>query len=242
MNVHKPTLDLTTCLAWLERHGKKRHRDQLASRFAIVTDKAFGTSMTDVKRLAKRIVKNHALAPALWVSGWHEAKALAAFVADPERVTPAMMDRWCKVMRNWADCDTVCFVLFDKTPHALAKIEQWARRRPEFERRAAFALFASVALHDKKVPDTSLIALLPLCLAAANDERNFVKKAVSWAMRAMGSRSRACHEAVLPLADELANSSDKTKRWIGKDVLEDLTRPMVTKRLELKEARRPKRR
>ena len=227
----KRTADVKSALAWLKAHGTVRYRDQLSARFAIHTDKAFGTSMVDIKRLAKTIGKDQELAQALWNTGWHEAKALASFVADPKLTTPALMETWCHDFINWADCDTACFVLFDKTPHALAMVKKWVKRKPEFEKRAAFALMAGVALHNKKSPDAPLIALLPLCEAAANDERSFVKKGVSWALRTMGTRSRACHYAALEVAERLASSEDKTERWVGKDVLKDITRPLVIKRV-----------
>ena len=230
--------DVKSALDWLKAHGTVRYRDQLSARFAIHTDKAFGTSMPDIQRLAKTIGRDHDLAQALWNTGWHEAKALATHVADPKLMTPALMDSWCKDFQNWADCDTACFLLFDKTPHALAMVKKWAKRKAEFEKRAAFALFAGVALHDKKAADDPLIALLPLCEAAANDERNFVKKGVSWALRTMGTRSRACHDAALKVAERLAASVDKTERWVGKDVIKDITRPLVMKRIERIEAKR----
>lgn len=232
------TSDVKAALQWLEAHGTKRYRDQLSTRFAIHTDQAFGTSMPDVQKLAKTIGKDHELATLLWATGWHEAKALATHIADPKQVTPAQMDAWCADFRNWADCDTACFLLFDKTPHAIAKVKQWAKRKPEFEKRAAFALLAGLALHDKNGPDEPYIALLPLCEKAANDERNFVKKAVSWALRSMGSRSVACREAALDVAERLAASTDKTERWVGKDVLRDIQRPMIAERTRKRDAKR----
>jgi 3-methyladenine DNA glycosylase AlkD len=236
----KRAADVDSALAWLEAHGTVRYRDQLATRFAIHTDKAFGTSMTDVKRLAKTIGTDQELAQALWNCGWHEAKALATFVADPKLTTPALMDAWCRDFINWADCDTACFVLFDKTADALTMVKRWAKRKPEFEKRAAFALLASVALHDRKGPDTPLIDLLPLCAAAASDERNFVKKGVSWALRSLGGRSARSHEAVLKLACALAGSKHATERWVGKDVLRDITRPLIAKRVAKREEKRTK--
>ena len=227
--------DVKSALAWLEAQGTARYREQLGTRSAIHTDKAFGTSMPDVKKLAKIIGTDHAFAQALWKSGWYEVKALAAFVADPKLTTPTMMDSWCRDFENWADCDTVCFVLFDKTPHAFTKVKQWAKRKNEFEKRAAFALLASLALHDKKSPDEAFISLLPMTLAAANDERNFVKKGVSWALRAMATRSTLLREAVIDESGKLAASSDPTERWVGKDVLRDVTRPLVAKRVAMKE-------
>ena len=208
--------DVKEALKWLEAHGTKPYRDQLSVRFAIHTDKAYGTSMPDVQKLAKTIGKDQELALLLWDTGWHEAKALATLVADPKQVTPTQMDAWCADFQNWADCDTACFLLFDKTPHAFNKVKQWAKRKPEFEK--------------------PYLELLPLCEKAANDERNFVKKAVSWALRSMGSRSVECREAALEVAERLAVSAVKTERWVGKDVLRDLRRPLVERRVERKKS------
>lgn len=238
MKAGKRGSEVKAALQWLEAHGTVRYRDQLAARFAIHTDKAFGTSMPDVQKLARTIGKDHGLALLLWETGWHEAKALAVHLADPKQVSPAMMDAWCADFRNWADCDTACFLLFDKTPHAYAKVKQWSRRKPEFEKRAAFALLAGMALHDKKGPDEPLLELLPLCEKAASDERNFVKKAVSWALRTMGSRSVVCREAALEIAERLATSPDKSERWVGKDVLRDIQRPMIAARASKRDAQR----
>ncbi|MGV3636275.1 MAG: DNA alkylation repair protein [Flavobacteriales bacterium] len=234
----KREADVKAALQWLEAHGTERYRAQLSARFAIHTDQAFGTSMPDVQRLAKTIGTDHELALRLWETGWHEAKALATHVADPKQMTPAVMDAWCADFRNWADCDTACFLLFDKTPHAITKVKEWAKRKPEFEKRAAFALLAGLALHDKKGPDAPLLKLLPLCEKAANDERNFVKKAVSWALRSLGSRSVACRDAAMDVAERLAASTDKTERWVGKDVLRDIQRPMIAERVRKRDAQR----
>ncbi len=135
------------------------------------------------------------------------------------------MERWCKDFDSWAICDTACFHLFDRTPHAAAKIVAWAKRRPEFQRRAAFALLASVALHDKAAPDATLARFFPLIEAAATDDRNFVKKAVSWALRGLGRRRGGALTApALTLARRLAAAPEPAARWIGKDALRELTR------------------
>src|SRR5262245_29117016 len=134
-------------LAWLERRGTRRNRDGMA-RYGIVAKKIFGVSMASMRALTPRLGRDHALAAALWETGWFEARMLASFVDEPGRVTAAQMDRWAKDFDNWAICDTICFHLFDRTPHAWRKIWQWSSRREEFVKRAAFALLASVALHD----------------------------------------------------------------------------------------------
>ena len=202
--------------------------------YAIPSDKAFGASVGSLQKLAKTLGRSHALAGALWESGWYEARMLAAFVDEPERVTSAQMDRWCRDFDNWGICDTVCFHLFDRTPHAFRKVAAWARSPREFERRAAFALLASLAGHDRASGDEPFARCLPLVEAAAGDDRNFVKKGVSWALRMVGRRSRALHAASVALARRLAASTEASARWIGRDALRDLTKPAVTKRLKAK--------
>ncbi len=154
---------------------------------------------------------------------------LAAFVGDPARVTPAEMDRWCKDFDSWGICDTVCFSLWDRTPHAMKKIRQWSTRREEFVKRAAFALLASVALHDKAMSDAAFVKCLPIIERCATDGRNFVKKGVSWALRLVGRRSRALHKSSIALSKRLAASTNPVERWVGKDALKDLMRVTVTR-------------
>jgi 3-methyladenine DNA glycosylase AlkD len=225
---------VAAALAWLEHRGTRTHRDGL-TRYAIHTDKAFGVPMADIQALGKRLGRRQALAAPLWASGWYEARLLVAYVADPSEVTAATMDRWCRDFDNWAVCDTLCFALFDRTPHAWSKVGAWARRRAEFEKRAAFALLASLALHDKTAPDSRFVTGLRLIEAAATDDRNFVKKGVSWALRAIGQRNRALHTAAVDLAAGLARAETPAARWVGKDALRDLQRPVVRKRLEARE-------
>jgi 3-methyladenine DNA glycosylase AlkD len=159
---------------------------------------------------------------------------LAAFVDEPARVTPAQMDRWCRDFDNWGICDTVCFHLFDRTPHAFRKVAAWARSSSEFERRAAFALLASLAAHDRVSGDEPFARCLPLVEAAAGDDRNFVKKGVSWALRMVGRRSRGLHAASVALARRLAASTEASARWIGRDAVRDLTKPAVAAKLAAK--------
>jgi 3-methyladenine DNA glycosylase AlkD len=229
----KPRATLEEALDRLARVGTTSHRDGYA-RYGIVAPRAYGVPMAEVQAIARSIAPDHALAAKLWASGWYEARLLAAFVDVAEEVTPAQMDRWIEGFDNWAVCDTVCFKLFDRTPHAFGKVKAWARRKPEFERRAAFALLASLAGHAREADaEEALVAALPLCEAAADDERNFVKKAVSWAMRSMGCRSARLHAAVIEVAEriEAEGEAGSAARWIGKDVLRDLRRPLVARKL-----------
>ena len=217
-------------LAWLERKGTKKNRDGMA-RYGIVAPKAFGVSVAEIRQLAKRLGRDHELAVALWETGWYEARMLTAFVDEPDRVTAAQMDRWAKEFDNWAITDALCFHLFDRTPHAWRKVEQWSASRDEFVKRAAFALLASLALHDKRGPDESYLASLRLVEAGASDDRNFVKKGVSWALRAIGRRSPSLNAASVALARRLVASDDAGARWVGRDALRELTSPKVRQAL-----------
>jgi 3-methyladenine DNA glycosylase AlkD len=211
-------------LAWLERRGTKRVRDQMSSRYGIVTPKAFGVPVGAIQQLARRLGRDHELAAALWATGWYEARLLTAYVDQPERVSPAQMDRWARDFDNWGICDTLCFCLFDRTPHAWKKVEQWSKRREEFVKRAAFALLASLALHDKTSADRPFLRSMDLIERGATDERNFVKKGVSWALRSVGRRNQALNQAAVKLAGRLAESSHPGERWLGKDALRELVK------------------
>jgi 3-methyladenine DNA glycosylase AlkD len=205
----------------LQALASPKVRDEMASRYGIYTDKAHGVRMADMQKLAKGLGRDHKLAAALWDTGWYEARTVAALIDDPAAVTRTQMDRWCRDFDNWAICDTVCFKLFDKTPHAWGKVAPWAAKRSEFERRAGFALLASLALHDKTADNAAFIAALPL-IEAANDDRNFVKKAASWAMRAIAGRNPELRKRVASLAKRMAASGDAGTRWVGKDTLRRL--------------------
>ena len=226
--VLSPEARARAIVASLRRLGSRRNRDGMA-RYAIPSHRAFGVRMSRVQAIAKRHGRDHALALALWETGWHEARYFAAFVAEPDRLTPSQMDRWCRDFDNWAVCDTACFHLFDRSPHAFRKVALWARRKEEFVRRAAFALLASLALHDRETGDAAFRRCLPLIERAASDPRNFVKKGVSWALRGVGRRSRGLHAASLAVARRLAASSDAAERWVGRDALRDLTRARIAR-------------
>lgn len=194
------------------------------ARFGIVAPKAFGVTVGDIQGVAKGVGRDHELALQLWGTGWYEARMLCAFIDEPEKVTPAQMDRWCRDFDNWAICDTLCFHLFDRTPHAWSKVRQWCAKKSEFEKRAGFVLLASIAGHDKKAPDALFLEGLKLIAGAAHDERNFAKKAVNWALRRIGGRSALLNAAARELAGRLAKSSNATERWVAKDALREFAR------------------
>ena len=217
-------MDENEVLAWLRRRGTKRNVAGMAH-YGIRASRAFGVSMGTMLPLAKRLGKDHNLAARLWASGWYEARILAALTDDPERVTRRQMNAWAADFKNWGDCDTVCFHLFDRTPFAWEKARQWATSPREYVKRAAYALMASLALHDKAAPDKNFLAFLPLIEKGANDERNFVKKGVNWALRAIGRRNLALNKAALATARRLALSEEASCRWVGKDAQGELASP-----------------
>jgi 3-methyladenine DNA glycosylase AlkD len=231
--VTKQTLEdqVQSALKWLKTHSTKATLEGMA-RYAIPSDHAYGVAMKDIKALGKTLGRNQALASALWDTGVYEARMLASFVGDPAQLTSAQMDRWCKDFDNWAFCDAMSFNLFDRSRLAWAKVKQWSSRRNEFEKRTAFALLWSLTVHDKNAGNERFIEGLALIEREASDERNFVKKAVNMALRAIGKRNRALNSAAIAVARRLADSNNATAKWVGKDALRELTGPAVTKRLK----------
>lgn len=209
-------------LKWLKSHSTKATLAGMA-RYAIPSENALGVAMKDIKTLGTKLGRDQELAVALWQTGVYEARMLCSFVADPAKLTPAQMDRWCKDFDSWAICDTMCFNLFDRSPHAWTKVTQWSKRRGEFEKRTAFALLWSLAVHDKRAGNERFIDGLGLIERASEDERNFVKKAVNMALRAIGKRNPVLRTAAVKTARRLAGSEDATARWIGGDALKELT-------------------
>ncbi len=223
-------------LARLEREGTKAVRDGMA-RYGIPQSNAYGVKAADLHAHAKDLGRDQALSEALFGTGQYEARLLAALVGEPALVTSAQMDRWTKTFDSWAVCDTACLHLFDRAPAAWGRVAPWARSPAEFVRRAGFALLAALALHDHAAPDARFLEALSLVEPAANDPRNFVKKGVSWALRAVGQRNATLHAAAIAEAERLAASASAPARWIGKDTLRDLLRPLVRKRIEARARR-----
>jgi len=215
------TTTVESVLDWLERTGSE-DTIQGMDRYAIPSETAYGVPVGALRKEAKRIGRDHALALALWDTGRYEARLLAAFIDEPARVTVSQMDRWSRDFDSWAVCDTVCFHLFDRAPAAWGRIEPWARRRGEFQKRAAFALIWSLSAHDKAAPDDAFLACLPLIEEGARDDRNFVKKGVDMALRAMGKRNAALNAAAIATAERLAASEEPSARWVGKKTLREL--------------------
>ena len=204
--------EVQSALKFLKAHSTKATRDGMA-RYAIPSDKAYGVAMRDIKAFGETLGRNLGIAGALWDTGIYEARMLVSFVADPSQITSAQMDRWCKDFDNWAICDAMCFNLFDRSPYAWSKVAQWSKSSKEFEKRTAFALLWSLTVHDKAASDDAFEQGLVLIERAADDPRNFVKKAVNMALRAVGKRNRALNTAAQAVARRLADSEDATARW-----------------------------
>lgn len=222
------TMTVPEVLQWLEKHGSKKTREEMLTRYGITAPRAYGVKVGMLHKLAKQIGRDHALSLKLWQTGWYEARMLTAFIDDPAKVTAAQMDKQARDFDNWAIVDTLCFKLWDQVPHAWTKVEKWANKREEFIRRAGFALLACLALHGE-ADDEKFLRLLPLAERHATDERNFVKKGTSWALRSIGRRSRALNTACVEMAQRMIDSGNAAARWTGKDVLRDLTRKATKK-------------
>jgi 3-methyladenine DNA glycosylase AlkD len=210
--------------------GSETNRAGMA-RYGINTERAFGISMAQLRPIARRLKRNHALALALWRSGFHEARLLAALIDEPNKVTPEQMDLWAGDLDSWDLCDQACLKLFVKTPFVEDKIVQWADDDRTFVRRAGFALLAAYTVHGRNVPDDRFAAFLDLVERHATDPRNVVKKAANWALRQIGKHSIALHGPALAVAERLVASHDKTARWIGRDAVRELTDPVQVERI-----------
>lgn len=201
------------------------------ARFGINTENTLGISMPLLRKLAKQTGSDHDLAVLLWATGIHEARILAALVDEPERVTKSQAEKWVKDFDSWDVCDQVCANLFDRTSFAYDKAIEWSGRRDEFVKRAGFALMACLAWHDRDAPDEKLSQFLPAIVREATDERNFVKKAVNWALRQIGKRSAELNGMAIATAEEIAELDSKSARWIARDALRELTSEKVKTRL-----------
>jgi 3-methyladenine DNA glycosylase AlkD len=202
------------------------------ARFGINPDRALGVRIPDLRRLAREIGTDHRLALSLWRTRVHEARILASMIDDPTAVTEGQMESWAGDFDSWDLCDQCCGNLFDKTPLAHRKALEWASRDDEFVKRAGFATMAWSVVHDKKAADATFLAFLPVIEREADDDRNFVRKAVNWALRQIGKRNQRLNRAAVGVARRLAKRNDsRAARWIGTDALRELTSEGVRSRL-----------
>jgi 3-methyladenine DNA glycosylase AlkD len=205
------------------------------ARFGINPEKTYGVSLYTLRKMAREIGRDHAVAGQLWSSGIHEARLLASLVDRPEMVTEAQMESWVGDFNSWDVCDQCCGNLFDRTEFAHGKAVEWSEREEEFVKRAGFTLMATLAVHDKKASDEEFLKFMPLIVKESSDGRNFVKKAVNWALRQIGKRNLSLNKAAIKTAEEIRQSDAKSARWIAADAIRELTGEAVQKRLAGKE-------
>jgi 3-methyladenine DNA glycosylase AlkD len=218
----------------LDKLQSKAKPEQLTgmAKYGITVEGRLGVSVPDMRKLAKELGRDHQLALDLWRTGIAEARIVAAMVGDPARLTEAQMEEWVKGINSWDVCDQVCMNLFEKNQLAWKKIIDWSEREEEFVKRTAFSLIACLAWHDKKASDERFIELLPVIARAATDERNFVKKAVNWALRNIGKRNLNLNQAAINTAREIQKLDSKAARWVAADAIRELESDAVQSRLK----------
>ena len=201
------------------------------ARFGINPANNYGLSVPTLRKMARETGKDHELALRLWTSGIHEARLLASFIDRPDMVTGEQMESWARGFDSWDICDQCCSNLFDRTPLAYEKALEWCEREEEFVRRAGFVLMAALSVHDKKASDEDFLIFLPRIKKHATDERNFVKKAVNWALRQIGKRNTNLNRAAIKTATEIKQIESKSARWIAADAIRELTSEAVQNKL-----------
>lgn len=214
----------------LERGANPANVEGMA-RFGINPDKTLGISIPFLRKLAKEIGKDHDLANELWLSEIHEGRILAGLIDDPDRVTEKQMDKWVEDFDSWDVCDLVCSNLFDETVFAYEKASEWTTRDEEYVKRAGFAMMAALSVHDKKASDREFERFLPIIVREAKDERNYVRKAVNWALRQIGKRNRRLNMKAVQTAEKIRMIDSKSARWIASDALRELRSDAVQRRL-----------
>lgn len=204
-------------------------------RVAIHSPKSLGIRVPDIKRFAREVKKEvadrHAMALGLWDTGIFEAQAVAALIDDPKKVMPKQMEAWAADFDNWATVDGTCCYLFCRTPFAYEKAVEWAGREGEFNKRAGFSLMAYLAIHDKKAEDAKIAGFLPIIERHSDDGRNFVKKAVNWALRQIGKRNSALNQAAIETAERIKMQNTASAKWIASDALRELRSDAVRERI-----------
>jgi len=201
------------------------------AKFGINPHNTLGVSVADIRKMAKEIGTNYILAGELWASGIHEARILAGLVHDPAMLTESQMEKWVHEFDSWDVCDQVCSNLFDKTPFAHRKAVEWSGKEEEFVKRAGFVMMAALAVHDKAVSNPIFERFLPLIRKASTDDRNFVKKAVNWALRQIGKRNLALNRKAIETAEKIGRLGSPSAKWIAMDALRELKSEAVQNRL-----------
>jgi 3-methyladenine DNA glycosylase AlkD len=217
----------------LDKLQSKAQPEQLRgmAKYGMTVEQRLGVSVPDMRKLAKEIGRDHKLALDLWRTGVAEARIVAGMVGDPAKLTEEQMEEWVKGINSWDVCDQVCMNLFEKNQLAWKKIIDWSEREEEFVKRTAFSLIACLAWHDKKASDEKFIELFPVIMRGATDERNFVKKAVNWALRNIGKRNIKLNEAAINTAKEIQRLDSKAARWIAADAIRELESDAIQSKL-----------
>ena len=223
-------MKLKEVIAELESMGDPKAAAGMA-RYGIKADRALGISIPGLQGMAKTIGKNHLLAGELWSCGIHEARILACMIDDPRQVTDAQLERWANEFDSWDVCDQCCNRLIRKTNFARQKALVWAKRPEEFVKRAGFVMMAVLAVHDKKATNKQFDPFFRLIKKEAIDGRNFVKKAVNWALRQIGKRNMGLNQKAIAVAEEICRIDSKAARWVAGDALRELTDKKIQKRL-----------
>jgi len=226
--------EIFQCIEMFENPANARGME----RFGIFTDKIYGLTTPEIKRIAREVKKQtkkrHELAQELWKTGVYEARAIAFLIDDPQKVTNEQMESWAADFDNWAICDGTCCYLFCRTGPAYEKAFSWAEREEEFVKRAGFSLMAYLAIHDKKAPDERIAQFLPVIESKSDDDRNFVKKAVNWALRQIGKRNLALNKLAIETGEKIKKRNSKAARWIAADALRELKSEKIQERLKRK--------
>jgi len=214
-------MDASIVIDILQEMASPAYREGML-RFGIANHKALGVKIPQLRKLAKEIKKNHQLAQQLWATDIHEARILATMIDDPKQVTEGQIDKWVLDFETWDVCDQACGNLFDRTPFALQKALEFSARDEEFVKRTGFVLMAALAVHDKKADDMVFIQFFPIIEREAWDERNFVKKAVNWALRQIGKRNRTLKPLAIATAERILQQTSRSAKWIAADALREL--------------------
>lgn len=214
-------MNLTQTLAHLKEKSSPQYLAGMA-RFGIDSSSALGVKVPEIRKLAKIIKKDHNLAAELWATGIHEARLLATMIDDPAQVTPKQMDNWVNEFYSWDICDQACGNLFDQIPFVLDKALEYSKSEQEFVKRTGFVLMAEYAVHHKKATDDVFLSFLPIIEREAWDDRNFVKKAINWALRQIGKRNTLLKHAAIQCAERILEQDGKAAKWIARDALREL--------------------
>ncbi len=231
--MEKAESELSKVVSQLKSHARPEILPSL-SKFGVNTEKALGISIPVLRNLAKAHRKDHLLAIELWKTEIHEARILASMIDDPAKVQEKQMDEWVKGFNSWDLCDQVCLNLFRKTPFAFEKAKAWIDEKAEFVRRAGFVLIATLAVHDKKSDNERFSKLFSLIEKHSQDERNFVRKAVNWALRQIGKRNEKLHQEAITVAERIRNQDSKSSKWIANNALVELRSKKVIDRIQKK--------